>query len=95
MANISVEVSDELAKRLSPLKDRLPEIIELGLKQIESSFEKEPDLMKLKKEALAKLHQTGIVTIPDLAKSSSSRTRHTPIDAGGLPASAIIIKNRR
>lgn len=30
---ISIEVSDELARRLSPLQDQLPQILELGLRE--------------------------------------------------------------
>ena len=39
MITIPVQLSNELAQRVMPLKDRLPEIIELGLRQIESDAE--------------------------------------------------------
>ena len=35
MVTISLEISDELARRLTLLQDRLPEIIELGLRHLE------------------------------------------------------------
>ena len=33
MMTIPVQLSEELAERVRPLQDRLPEIIELGLRQ--------------------------------------------------------------
>ncbi len=35
MTTISLELPDELARRLAPFQKRLPEIIKLGLRQLE------------------------------------------------------------
>ena len=39
MITIPVQLSNELARRVIPLQDRLPEIIELGLRQINFFFD--------------------------------------------------------
>jgi len=97
MVTISLEVSPELAKRLSKVQDRLPEIIELGLRQLEQeNFEaiKEAQLVP-KQQILKTLHSTGIVTLPKPKNRAKPRERYTPIKAGGPPASEMIIKERR
>ena len=96
MVTIPLKVSDELAGRLLPLQDRLPEIIELGLRQIkaQADADAEANLSASKARALAALASTGIVTLPEPAARLQARIRHTPIQAGGQPASEIIIKVR-
>ena len=97
MVTISVEVPTELAEQLIPVKDRLPEIIELGLRQLEKET-LQPDKatrLALKQQVLIALESTGIVTIPQPDSLPRSRIRHTPIQAGGPPASEMIIKERR
>jgi hypothetical protein len=41
MITIPVQLSNELARRVIPLQDRLPEIIELGLRQIKADRQAE------------------------------------------------------
>ncbi len=94
---ISLEVPPELARQLTPLRDRLPEIIELGLRQweVKAREEVETNCITLKQQVLAALHSTGIVTMPEPTTVSQDSMRHTPIKAGGPPASEMIIKERR
>jgi len=96
MVTIPLKVSDELAGRLLPLQDRLPEIIELGLRQIKAQIDAdaEANLSASKARVLAALASTGIVTLPKPAARLQARSRHTPIQADGPPASEIIIKAR-
>jgi hypothetical protein len=97
MVTIPITVSDELAGRLRPFQDRLPEIIELGLHHIQAqtnAHDAETDSLVSKARVLAALHSTGIVTLPDIAAHLQPRTRHTPIQADGQPASEIIIQAR-
>ncbi len=96
MITIPLKVSNELAGHLLPLQDRLPEIIELGLRQIEarSDTNAETSLPASKARVLAALGSTGIVTLPKPATHLQPRIRHTPIPAGGQPASEIIIEGR-
>ena len=37
MSSITLEVSDELAERLRPLQDRLPRVLELGLRELNAA----------------------------------------------------------
>ena len=102
MITIPLKVSDELAGRLLPLQNRLPEIIELGLRQLESQGDAgdkqhpkaEAIHLTPKERVLAALASTGIVTMPDPSARSQPRDRHTPIQAGGRPASELIIEAR-
>jgi len=97
MVTITLEVPDRLANRLAPFQDRLPEIIEVGLRQVEAGTrrELETDRSQLKLQVLAALQSTGIVTVPETSVRPQARVRRTPIKAGGKPASEIIIEDRR
>ncbi len=92
MITIPVQLSNELARRVIPLQDRLPEIIELGLRQIEA--DQKPGA-SARQQVLDALDSTGIVTLPRAAAGRKPRARHTPIAAGGRPASELIIAERR
>jgi hypothetical protein len=95
MVTIPVKVPDRLAGRLLPLQDRLVEIIELGLRQIEEETgQPEASLPAAKLQVWEALKSTGIVTLPGTTARPQSRTRRTPICAGGSPASELIIQER-
>ncbi len=94
MITIPLKVSEELAGRLLPLQNRLPEIIELGLRQLKAQSDTEAVPSTPKERVLAALVSTGIVSLPEPATSSQPRNRHTPIQAGGQPASELIIEAR-
>jgi hypothetical protein len=95
MITIPVQLSDDLARRVAPLQDRLPEIIELGLRQMEVDRQAEASYSRVKQQALAAMASTGIVTLPQATAQGKPRVRHTPIMAGGRPASELIIAERR
>lgn len=78
-----------------PLQDRLPEIIELGLRQLAAARKPAADYPLAKQQALDALASTGIVTLPTPAVQRKARVRRTPIMAGGAPASEMIIAERR
>lgn len=89
---IPVQLPDELAQRLLPLQDRLPEIIELGLRQLVGD-ETIVDAAHAPTQVIDALMATGLVTLP-----TSKRRRHTsrrPVAASGPPASEMIIAERR
>jgi hypothetical protein len=96
MITIPLQLSDELARQVLPLQDRLTEIIELGLRQLRIETDRTPQTGQsaTQQRVLAALDSTGIVTLPRLT-GRSSRTRRTPIYAGGPPASEMIIAERR
>ena len=96
MITIPLQLSDELAKEVLLLQNRLPEIIELGLRQLRTAPDRKPANGQLaaKKLVMAALESTGIVTLPELNAQRPSRTRRTPIYASGAPASEMIIAER-
>ena len=96
MVTIPLQLSNDLARRVLPLQDRLPEIIELGLQQMSLKKNTDEDLLLAKQHTLEVLASTGIVTLPTSAESGCRpRRRRTPIEAGGPPASEMIIAERR
>lgn len=95
MVTIPLQLSNELARQIIPLQDRLPEIIELGLRQLMMVRKPDADYPQAKQQALDALASTGIVTLPTPVARRKTRARLTPIKAGGPPASEMIIAERR
>jgi hypothetical protein len=92
MDTISLQVSEDLAGRLLPLKDRLPEIIELGLRYWSEQTQLTP-----RQQAEKLWEATGLLVAREPSvtyDTASARKRRTPIQAGGKPASEIIIEQR-
>lgn len=95
MVTIPLQLSNELARQVMPLQDRLPEIIELGLRQLTAIRKAEITYPQAKQQVLDALASTGIVTLPTPSAQRKARARRTPINAGGPPASEMIIMERR
>lgn len=95
MITIPLELPNDLARRVMPFQDRLTEIIELGLRQVEMSGKSESGPPETKQKVLEALASTGIVTLPIPIARRKARVRRTPIKAGGPPASQMIIAERR
>lgn len=104
METIKVQVSSELAQRLRPYQSELPRILEWGLRHIEREAEAKTraeltsEAMALQTRVLAALHRAGAVG-PDPEEmaqylAESENQRWTPIQAGGKPASEMIIEER-
>ena len=93
MITIPVQLSDELARRVIPLQDRLPEIIELGLRQIET----EKQLRQERPSSRCWMLWLRRASPPCRGRppGGKPRARRTPIVAGGRPASELIIAERR
>jgi hypothetical protein len=95
MITIPLQLSDELAQEVLPLQNRLPEIVELGLRQLQSTTNRRSEKdMKAKEQVWTALESTGIVMLPRPNNPRPPRARRTPIYAGGLPASEMIIAER-
>ena len=92
MITIPVQMSEELAERVRPLQDRLPEIIELGLRQ----WRKQPALTP--RQRVEQLWESQGLIEPVALNSErgqqTGRKRRAPIPVGGQPASEIIIEQR-
>ncbi len=95
MITIPLELPNDLARRVMPFQDRLEEIIELGLRQIEINQRPEAGYPQNKQQVLDALASTGIVSLPTPAARRKARSRRTPIKAGGPPASEMIVAERR
>ena len=95
MVTIPLQLPNELARQILPLQDRLPEIIELGLRQLAAIRKAEIAYPHAKQQVLDAFASTGIVTLPTPSAQRKTRVRRTPIKAGGLPASEMIVAERR
>jgi hypothetical protein len=104
METIQIEVSSELARRLRPYQRELPRILEWGLHRVERETEAEtraestPEAMELQKRVVAALRRAGAVG-PDPEEvarylAQCENQLWTPIQAGGKPASEMIIEER-
>ncbi len=91
---ISLEVPAELARQLTPLQDRLPEIIELGLRYWQDA---KPAELTPRQQVEQIWAAAGLIAPLDPAITRHYPTpqgRRTPVRAGGKPASEIIIEQR-
>ncbi len=91
MITISVQLSEELAKRVLPVQDRLPEIIELGL---ECWRGQGPLTPRQRVERLWEASGLSMSPSPALPPRPSGTRQRSPLRAGGKPASEIIIEQR-
>jgi hypothetical protein len=91
MITIPLQLPDQLAKKVLPLQDRLPEIIELGLRYwIKQAPVTPRERVELLWESAGLLEHASL----NDEDTTDIRSRRTPILAGGKPASAIIIEQR-
>lgn len=94
MVTIPIEVSEELAGQLIPLQDHLPEIIKLGLRH----WRKTRQIPLTSRRQAEKLWaEAGLIVPLDPAVGQQyprPRRRQPPVQAGGTPASQIIIEQR-
>ena len=92
MVTIPVQLSNELASRVLPLQERLPEIIELGLRQLVGGSAVVASA-RGRTQVIEALAATGIVTLPT-PKRRRQTSRH-PVLAGGPSASDMILAERQ
>jgi putative transposon-encoded protein len=92
MSIIQLEISDELAEKLAPYRNRLAELLELGLQKW--SEREQQELLVSQKQLLQALAATGKVEIPKPYTGQKSYVRHTPVPITGKPVSELIIEQR-
>lgn len=92
MVTIPVQLPDELAQRLLPWQDRLPEIIDLGLRQL-AVGDTLAHPAHTSAQMIDALATTALITLPTFQRRQRE-SRH-PVEAGGPPASELIIAERR
>jgi len=92
MTVIQLEVPDKLAKKLEPYRDRLPELLELGLQKWQEHEQQSPQAEKEK--VLQILAASGKVSLPQPYTGKKPYIRRTPVPITGKPASEIVIEQR-
>jgi len=92
MLTIQLDLPDQLAKRVLPLQDSLPEIIEIGLRHWHKQILSAPHARVEQLWEAAGLVEP--VSLTDDYRPVQARERRTRIQAGGQPASEIIIEQR-
>jgi hypothetical protein len=105
METIQIQITEELAQQLRSYTNELPRLLELGLRLIKDGgvaqpvTQVEPTSLSVQEQAIRVLRKAG-ATGPD-AKSIAQYlakpivTNWQPIRAGGKPASAMIIEERK
>jgi hypothetical protein len=92
MSTIQLEVSSELAEKLRPYRDKLVELLELGLQQWQ---EREQQDQKVQQEQLLQvLAASGKVTLPQPYTGEKPYVRGTPVPITGKPVSKIVSEQR-
>ncbi|MBI4789374.1 MAG: hypothetical protein HY782_20270 [Chloroflexi bacterium] len=91
MSSITIEIPEKLVDRLRPYQEQLPEILELGLTELENATVTRDELRERTLRALA---STGLVQLPDPTASKRKRPRQKPLEIPGKPLSEIIIEQR-
>jgi hypothetical protein len=92
MHTIQLEVEEGLAAKLAPYRDKLPEMLELGLQALQ---EQEADnRKKARARVLEVLSASPHVHVPDPLDGQAPYTRQTPVQVEGQPVSEIVIEQR-
>jgi hypothetical protein len=92
MHTIQLELEEDLAARLIPYRDKLPEMLELGLQALQ---EQEAESRKrARNRMLEVLSASPGIRVPEPPNGHGLYVRHTPVQAAGEPASQIVIAQR-
>ena len=92
MHTIQLELRDEQIKRLAPYRDKLPELLELGL---EVWLDREQQARQSPRELLLQvLAASGQVEIPRPYKGKEPYHRHTPVPINGEPVGKLVVEQR-
>jgi len=92
MYTMQLELQDELAEKLAPYHDQLPELLELGLQQWLERQRQER--LVLREDLLKVLAASDKVTLPRPFAGEKPYERSTPVPITGKPVSEIVIEQR-
>ena len=92
MHTIQLELEEDLAAKLAPYRDHLPEMLELGLQALR---EREAHNRKqVRARVLEVLSASPQVQVPRQPNGQESYTRLTPVKVKGQSVSEIVIAQR-
>ena len=92
MHTIQLELEEELAAKLVPYRDKLPEMLELGLEALQEREARERQ--EERKRVLAVLGAAPQVSLPRPPNGDAPYTRRSPVQITGQPVSEIVIAER-
>jgi hypothetical protein len=92
MHTIQLELEEELAARLGPYRDKLPEMLKLGLEALQEREVQERQ--EEHRRVLAVLGAAPQVNLPKPPNGDASYTRRSPVEITGQPVSEIVIADR-
>jgi len=92
MHTIQLELEEELAAKLIPYRDKLPEMLELGLRALQEREVQERQ--KAQERVLAVLRASSEVHVPGPPNGDGPYLRHPPVEVTGQPVSEIVIAQR-
>jgi hypothetical protein len=92
MHTIQLELEEELAAKLVPYRDKLPEMLELGLEALQEREAQERQ--EARKRVLGVLGAAPQVNVPQPSNGGAQYVRLTPVQITGQPVSEIVIAER-
>lgn len=92
MHTIQLELEEELAAKLIPYRDKLPEMLELGLEALQELETRERQ--EKRKRVLAVLGAAPQVNLPEPPNGDAPYIRLSPVEITGQPVSEIVIAER-
>ena len=92
MHTIQLELEEELAARLIPYRDKLPEMLELGLEALQEREARERQ--EQRKRVLAVLRASPHVHVPPPPNGDAPYVRLSPVQVTGEPVSEIVVAER-
>ena len=92
MYTIQLELEDELAEKLTPYRDKLLALLELGLQEW---LERErQESLALRERLLRVLAASGKVEMPRPYTGEKLYIRRTPVPITGKPVSELVVEQR-
>jgi len=92
MSIVQIELSSEMAQTLSPYHDKLPILLELGLREWLKHESQEAPV--LRDRILQVLVASGQVEAPKPYTDEKPYIRHTPVPITGKPVSELVVEQR-
>ena len=92
MYTIQIKIPNELAEKLAPYRERLPELLELGLRVWLER--KQHERVTVQEELFQVLAASGKVAMPQPYTGEKPYVRHTPVSITGKPVSELVVEQR-